>query len=362
MTEKNENTPEAEPANSDPRKRRKTLIILATLVMTGVLIGVWMWAQSQIYISTDNAFVEAPVHQVSARISGQVLQVQVKDNQTVKAGDLLVELDPVDYTTAVRKAQAQLDQARNQTSGEYAQIGESNAAVSQAEATLTQARLDLRRGEALLARDVVSLETVDRTRTNVRLAEARLRQAQETRLRAVSQAGMNGLGGNEARIAQRQAEYDEALTNLERTHIVAPADGYVTHKAVEIGNNVRSGQALLSIVQLDESWVVANLKETQLTHVRPGQPVSMTCDALPGEKLHGVVESIMAGTGAAFSLLPPENATGNYVKVVQRVPVKIRFVPESGAEQKVRVGMSVIPVIDTGRRLGDLLSDLNPFN
>lgn len=340
-------------------KRNRALIILATLIVCGLLISGWWLIKSRIYIATDNAFVEAPLHTVSARISGQVVKVLVSDNQRVKAGELLVELDAVDFETAVRKARALLDQARNQTSGEYAKVAEARASVQQAEVTLAQARLDLKRGEALLSKEVMPREQVERLQTNTRLAEARLRQAREGEHRAAVEAG-TGSGG-EARIAQRQAELDEAQTNLERTRLLAPADGYVTRKAVEVGNNVRPGQALLSVVQLSNPWVVANLKESQLTHVRPGQRVELGFDALPGEEYQGTVESIMAGTGAAFSLLPPENATGNYVKVVQRIPVKIRLNAGSAALQKVRVGMSADPVIDTGRSVGEVLGDLNPF-
>lgn len=341
------------------RKRSKALIVLALLAVTGLVAGGWWLVQNRIYIATDNAFVEAPLHTVSARVSGQVVKVLVNDNQHVQAGDLLVELDPRDYDLALRKAQALLEQARNQTSGEFIKVAEARAAVQQAEASLAQTQLDLKRGEVLHGREVIPREQLERLQTAVRLAAARLQQAEEGERRVAAEAGSGS--GAAARIAQRQAEVEEAQTNLERTRLLAPAAGYVTRKTVEVGNNVRPGQALLSVVQLADPWVVANLKESQMAHIRVGQKVRIGFDALPGEECEGEVESIMAGTGAAFSLLPPENATGNYVKVVQRIPVKIRLQAGNSILDRVRVGMSANPVIDTGRTPGAVLADLNPF-
>lgn len=349
------------PAPLAPRRRR-AVFVLGPILALATLGGFWIWYHHQVYISTDDAFVEAPVHMVSARIGGQVRQVHVADNQRVRAGDLLVELDPEEAEAALRKAQAQLALARNETSGDYAGVAGARAGLATAEAELTQARLDLERGRALFAREAIARERFDRFETAVRTAEGRRDQAAEVLRRAQAAAGLDGNGGHEARIALRSAELDQARLTLAHTQIFAPADGVVTRKAVETGNNVRPGQALLAVVAVAQPWVVANFKETQITHMRPGQPVSLKIDAFPDHLLSGRIESIMAGTGAAFSLLPPENATGNYVKVVQRVPVKIVLDGRDAAAETLRVGMSVVPTVDTGRSFGEVLAGLNPFH
>jgi membrane fusion protein (multidrug efflux system) len=167
--------------------------------------------------------------------------------------------------------------------------------------------------------------------------------------------------GNKARVLQRKAQLEEARLQLSYTRITAPRDGYITRKGIEPGANVQAGQPLLALVPLQDAWVTANYKESQLTHIRPGQRVEFTVDAYPGRRFTGRVDSIMAGTGAAFSLLPPENASGNYVKVVQRVPVKIVIDRNSDPEHLLRVGMSIVPTVLTGRSTADVLKDLNPF-
>jgi membrane fusion protein (multidrug efflux system) len=169
------------------------------------------------------------------------------------------------------------------------------------------------------------------------------------------------MGSREAKVAQRQAQLAEAQLHLAYTKVLAPADGYVTRKNVEPGNYLQPGQPVMAIVSLDDAWITANYKESQLTHVRPGQQVRIKVDAYPDKTFSGTVESIMAGTGAAFSLLPPENATGNYVKVVQRIPVRIALDHDSDPDQLLRVGMSVVPTIDTGQNQLAILKGLLPF-
>jgi len=330
------------------------------LVLLLVLGGLCMWYRSKALVETDDAFVESHVHVISPRVAGHVLRVLVKDNQRVGKGDLLVELDPAEYQAQVDRAAAVLALAENETSGDHAAVDQARAGVGQVRAVLEQAELDLQRGEALLAREVMPKEQVDRLRTAVRVASARLQESREALKRARAVIGQSARGG-EARIAQRRAELAAARLDLNYTRIIAPADGYVTRKNVELGNNVRAGQPLLALVELEQPWIVANFKEGQLAHVQSGQKVEFTVDAFPGRSFSGRVDSIMAGTGAAFSLLPPENATGNYVKVVQRIPVKIAIDRESDPQHLLRVGMSVVPTIHTGLRLGEALAGLNPF-
>ncbi len=342
-------------------KRKRAGIVLFLVIVIALFMGVHWIIRSKTLITTDNAFVEAHIHAVSPRVSGTVTAVPVEDNQFVKKGETLVELDPTDYEVRVRVAAADLDMARNETSGDYAQVEATRATVSHARARLDQAELDLKRGSALFAKEVIPREQLDRLETARRVAAAQLREAEEGVRKAQAELGLAGSGGKEARVAQREAKLREASLSLSYTRIVAPVDGYVTRKSVETGSTVQAGQPLMAVVALDDTWVTANYKESQLTHMKPGQKVTFTVDAYPSRTFTGRVESIMAGTGAAFSLLPPENATGNYVKVVQRVPVKIIVDPGSDPQHLLRVGMSVVPTVNTGRKLGEILRDFWPF-
>lgn len=355
-----EGTSEAKKTTGNGTRKRAGIILL--IILAGVtLLGARMWLQSKTHIKTDNAFIEAHIHSVSARVPGTVTKVTVRDNQLVKQGELLVELDQADYQAQVSYAAAQLAMAGNETSGEYAQVEGAKASVNQAKARLDQAELDLQRGNALFKKEVISKEQLDRLATARRVADSQLRETEEAQRRAQAVVGLSGKGGNEARLAQRRAQLEQASLNLSYTRLYAPADGFITRKSVEPGNNLQAGQPLLALVALEDPWVTANYKESQLTHVRPGQGVEFKVDAYPGLVFKGKVDSIMAGTGAAFSLLPPENATGNYVKVVQRIPVKIVIDQSSDPQHLLRVGMSVEPTILTRRSIGSILSDLNPF-
>lgn len=341
-------------ANNGPRTRRVKLVVAA--VVLGTLIsGVMIWYGRKAHVETDDAFVQSHVHLISPRIAGHVQQVLVEDNQRVRRGELLVQLDPADYQVRVERAAALLAQAENETSGLQAGVAQARAAVAQAQAHVDQAQLDLKRGEALHQRQVIPKEQLDRLHTAARVAAGALKESREALRRAEALIGQTAQG-EEARIAQRQAELKAARLDLSYTRIVAPVDGYITRKHVEIGNNVRDGQPLLAVVALDQPWIVANYKEGQLADMRPGQKVEFTVDAYPGKTFRGRVDSIMAGTGAAFSLLPPENATGNYVKVVQRVPVKIAIDADSDREHLLRIGMSVVPTVHTGLSLWQALT------
>jgi membrane fusion protein (multidrug efflux system) len=335
--------------------------VLLGLVLLGVLVSGWFWYKSKIEISTDDAFIQAHLHQISARVPGHVVNVPLEDNQRVMPGDILVMLDDADYRARVANASAQVEIARNETSGEYAVINAANAVLKQAEARRNQAVLDQTRGEALFAKEVIPREKLEQLQTARKVADGAVSEARENLARARSAVGSGKDGDLEASIARRVAELELARLNLSYTRILAPVAGYVTRKAVEVGVNVQAGQPLLTLVELDNPWVVANYKESQLTHVEPGQKVTFTVDSYPGVTFKGQVDSIMAGTGAAFSLLPPENASGNYVKVVQRIPVKIVIDQDSDPQHLLRVGMSVVPTIYTGRSFGDIIGRLNPF-
>jgi membrane fusion protein (multidrug efflux system) len=310
-------------------------------------------------VETDNAFIESHVYTISSRVPGNVLKVLVQDNQFVKKGDLLVELDEVDFQLRVRNANAQLNMAKNETSSTYAQADAARAALNSDRARLEQADLDLKRGKALYNKEVIAKEQLDRLVTARKIAASKLAETEGSVRRALALLGLTGTGSKDAMIVRKNAELEENKRNLSYTKIFAPVDGFITKKSVEPGNNIQAGQPLLALVELNGAWVTANYKEGQLTYVRPGQKVEFEVDTYPGITFTGKVDSVMAGTGSAFSLLPPENATGNYVKVVQRIPVKILVDSASDPKHLLRVGMSVVPTILTERKLGDILKD--PF-
>ena len=355
--------PEAPPETTgNGSRRRKGGIVLVLVICLALFFGVKWWLRSQTHITTDNAFIESHVHSVSSRVPGTVIRVYVTDNQYVKRGELLVDLDPSDYRLKADSAAAALEMARNETSGEYAQVESARAGVSLAKARLDQAGLDLKRGEALFLKDVIPRDQLDRLQTAHRVAQSQLKEAEEKERKERAIIGLTGSGGKEARVAQKSAQFNETKLNLSYTRIYAPVDGFITRKSVETGNIVQTGQPLMALVALDDAWVTANYKERQLTYVRPGQRVDFVVDAYPDRTFHGTVDSIMAGTGAAFSLLPPENSTGNYVKVIQRIPVKIHINQESDPQRLLRVGMSVVPTVFTDRSTIDIIKGLNPFN
>ena len=350
-----------EPATNVITKKNKALIILLLLAIIGVWFGLNWWIKSKTHIETDNAFVETRTLQISFKVPGTVKRVLVHDNQLVKKGELLLELDGIDYRVQVDKAEASVAMAANETGGERRQVGAAKAMVQLARVRLDQAILDLQRGEALFGREVIPKEQLDRIKTAKRVAESQLKEAEESLKRALAVAGISDGTGNKARIQEKQALLEESRLRLSYTRITAPCDGYITRKNVEPGTNIQAGQPLMALVPLQDAWIIANYKEGQLTHIKPGQKVEFTVDAYPGRTFTGRVDSIMAGTGAAFSLLPPENATGNYVKVVQRVPVKIVIDNSSDQEHMLRTGMSVVPTVLTERKTGEVLRELNPF-
>jgi membrane fusion protein (multidrug efflux system) len=314
--------------------------------------------------STDDAFVEGHVVSIAPRISGQVLAVHVLDNQFVHSNDLLVEIDPADYAMTVAQKQSAADaqessyklalaglelmRAKVTTAGAAAQ--ESKADTAAAAATATRAKADFERSQELRQQNTISQQEFDSAQAAAQQAEANLNAARQKAAADESRINEAGaqLNATEAGVSMALALFRQAQTgvqsaqlDLSYTKIVAPGDGRVTRKAVEAGDYVQTGQTLLSIVP-NEVWIVANFKESQLKHMKPGQPALVEIDAL-GKSFAARVDSIQAGSGARFSLLPPENATGNYVKVVQRVPVKIVFNEPLPVGRTIGPGLSVTP-------------------
>ena len=291
MTTQPNTTEEKKKAAPATGKTLAIRIAVGSFIFLAVVVGLYMWIHSWYYESTDDAFVEGHVVTIGTKLSNTVSQVLIDDNYAVKKGDLLVQIDPRDYQVQLDSAQASYDKAQS----------------------------DFNRDAALLGSSAISKADLDATRATFDEAKAAL---------------------------------DQAKLNMEYTRITAPFDGRITRKTVEPGDYVQTGQTLFSIVPND-IWITANFKETQLTYMVPGQPATIRIDAFPGKVFKGHVDSLQSGTGARFSLLPAENATGNYVKVVQRVPVKIRFDEPPEVQAAFAPGLSVVPEVKISVKPGD---------
>jgi membrane fusion protein (multidrug efflux system) len=313
----NEHKPESK------RGRRRIIIVGAIVLSIIIVAGAIYYWHSTFYVSTDDAYIQGHPVNVGARVSGNIVHIHVTDNQRVQEGDLLVEIDPCDYAISVAKAEAAMQAAQ-------ADEQQASADIEAAKADLARQQQDLHRYEELAKQDAVAKQDLDHTRAAARTAAATLK-ASEKRLAAVR-----------AQFVQARAAADQARLQLSYTKVSAAKAGRITNKRIEVGGFISVGQGLLAIVT-DDLYVTANFKETQLAHMRPGQPATIKVDAYPGIVLNGRVDSIQAGTGAAFSLFPPENATGNFVKIVQRVPVKIVFDQSPDPNHPLGLGMSVRP-------------------
>jgi membrane fusion protein (multidrug efflux system) len=408
--------------SAPPVKRRRRMwprfLLLGVLLIALAVGGYFLWQYLSSYESTDDAQIDGHINAISARISGHLSEVLVEDSQIVKAGDVLVRIDPRDYEVAVSKAEADLADAQaslqsartdlpivstttastlqnaqstrtdatagllaaeRQFEAAQARLQTTQAQVNEAQANYKKAADDAARYKQLVDKDEISRQTYDQAeqtaaaaqasvaaqnsavieaRHNVGAAEAAIQQAQAkipqadasiqsamTRPQQVSQS-QSRVKSAEAKVAELQAQLDQAKLNLSYTIIVAPVSGIVGKKTAEIGQNVSPGEQLMAVVPLDDVWITANFKETQLRKMKPGQKVRFSVDAYDHEYL-GHVTGIGGASGSRYSLLPPENATGNYVKVVQRIPVRIDLDPNENKDHRLRPGMSVDPKVYT---------------
>jgi membrane fusion protein (multidrug efflux system) len=304
------------------------IVVLIAIVMVGGHYGIRYLVRHILYETTNDAFVDGHIVSLSPKVSGQITRVLVDDNQQVKKGDLLVTIDPCDYQAKVNAYQAALQVAR-------AEAQKAKASISAAKAQARNASMDLKRYEDLKGTSSISKQDLDRAQAAAATTQAELQVA-------VKQAA-----AADAHIVQAQADLRQANLELSYTQIYCPRDGQVAKKHAEKGSFVAVGQPLMAIIPY-EVWVTANFRETQLKSIHPGRKTSISVDAFPNEKFSGQVNSIQAGTGSKFSLLPPENATGNYVKVVQRVPVKITFDEPMEHLKRLALGMSVEPDVYVG--------------
>jgi len=385
---------------SDPRFR---MFLIAGLIVLAI-VGFFVWRYLGSYESTDDAQIDGHVNSISARVSGHVIKLNVQDNQYVEAGTVLVEIDPTDYQVAVQRAQADYNDAKatadaaavdvpitsvsttSQLSSADADVVNAQAGIkaarqqfeaakanlAQAEANDVKAQNDLGRYKQLVDKEEISQQQYDQAvaaskasaagvlaaRAQADAAQSQVTQAESKLIQ--SQAGQRNAATGpkqlsviqaraqsaEAAALRKKADLDQAILNQQYTKIIAPVTGIVSDRTVEVGQNVQAGQELMKVIPLDEKdlWVTANFKETQLRDMKAGQKVTVCVDAT-GKCYKGHVDSVAGASGARFSLLPPENATGNYVKVVQRIPVKIVFEPGEIKEHELRPGMSVEPKV-----------------
>jgi membrane fusion protein (multidrug efflux system) len=361
----------AKTTDAKPSFWRRRPVILAGTIFIGLLFffGLGHLAESLTHESTDDAFLDGNIVSVAPKVSGQVSKVLVDHNQMVKQGDVLVEIDPRDYEMQLEQKKAALLSAKEnsrlleasfQLLGTQVETAQATAKQSEAEAVANQASADqaianLKRAEDLNQRKIISPQEYDAAKAAAASAVATLKAGQEktasdkskvAQAKAQLEAGHRAWDRAQAQTQQANVDVDQAQLNLSYTRITAPQAGRVTRKSVEAGDFVATGQKMMALV-LDEIWVTANFKETQLKKIRVNQPVRISIDSLGGKTYAGHVQSIQAGSGAAFSLLPPENAVGNFVKVVQRVPVRISFDSAVEREHVLGPGMSVVPSVHT---------------
>jgi membrane fusion protein, multidrug efflux system len=375
-------------------------VLIAAVVL--LVVGFFVYRYVTSYESTDDAEVDGHINSISTRISGHVVKLNILDNQYVQAGTVLVEIDPADYQVASDRAKADFESAQaaaagagvnvpitsvntsSQVSSSEADVASARAGIAaakqqfeaaraqrdQAEANNVKAQSDLVRYKQLVDKQEISEQQYDQAvaaakanaaaveaaHANADAAQSQVTQAQEKLLQAEanwrnSQTAPQQIQVMQSRAAsaaaeaqQKKADLDQAHLNLQYTKVVAPVSGVVSDRTVEVGQNVSPGQELLKLIPLNDVWITANFKETQLREMKVGQPVTVEVDA-NGKSYKGKVDSIAGASGARFSLLPPENATGNYVKVVQRIPVKIVLDPGENKDQSLRPGMSVTPKV-----------------
>ena len=347
-----------------PKKRFPVRAILAPLVLGAIIAaaGFWgygWWTRGRFVVSTDDAYVGAVVSTISSRVSGHVIAVAVVNNQSVKAGDRLATIDDGDYRLAVESAARRIEtqsasvaRIGSQIDQQAAVIEQARAQIMAADADALRADGDFDRAQALAAADFNSRAKLDQARADRDRTKAVVMSAHAGL--AAAEAGLGVLKAQKTELERGKDELETALARAKRdlafTNVTAPFDGVVGNKAVQFGQLVQPGVRLLALVALDSVYVDANFKETQLERLKPGMKAQIRADAFPGHVIEGQIESVSPATGAQFSLLPPENATGNFTKVVQRVPVRISLPESVRREDLLRPGLSVTVEIDTAQR------------
>jgi membrane fusion protein (multidrug efflux system) len=344
----------------DPKAKRKKVIVLSVIAAVFILAGL-AWLLLYIFVftqreTTDDAYVKGDMVTISSRVAGTVIEVGVEETERVHQGQVLIKLDPVDAQVSLMNAEGQLAQAVREAQARMQQANQADAAIPQRRAQYEQARDDYNRRHPLLERRAVSAEEVDNGKRQMQQAKAALDAAE--REAAAAHAQVDGTTvENYPAVIQARSQFRNAWVNSGRNAIVSPIEGYAARRQVQVGQRIQPGQDLLTVVPLADLWIDANFKETQLEHIRIGQPVKVTTDMYSDMEYHGKVVGLNAGTGSAFSLLPAENATGNWIKVVQRLPVRIAIDAEDLRKHPLRIGLSTDVNVDTHDRDGRVLSE-----
>jgi membrane fusion protein, multidrug efflux system len=342
------------PANG---KRRRILLLIASIF---IVIGA-LWAAYWVLVlekreKTDDAYVNGNRVVISAQVSGTVVAVLADDTQLVNAGQVLVKLDPIDAQTALSRAASALGQAVRQVRQQKATATQYDSEIDTRKLELTRAQIDLTKREPLVADHAIAGEEVRHAQESVQIARAALTQAERQSLSAHALVDGTPVESNPA-VLQAKDAYRDAWIAAQRNAVVAPVTGYVAERSVQLGQHIQAGEALMSVIPLHALWVDANFKEVQLRNLRIGQKAEVRSDLYGGSFVfHGHVEGMSAGTGAAFSLLPPQNASGNWIKVVQRVPVRILIDDNDLIKSPLRVGLSATVTVDTTSREGPVLA------
>ena len=361
----------ASPPGGNPKRKKALTALAGVVIVAGLGWAAYEFLVASHYESTDNAYVQGNVIQITPQIGGTVVALMADDTDFVKAGQMLVQLDPADAKVALDQAEAALAQAVRQARTQYAnngaltaQIALRNAEVGKANSDIARAADDLARRQSLTGSGAVSKEELGHAQTQLANAKSALAAAQAGVIAAREQLVSNQALTDGMAIDQNPgvlvaaAKVREAFLAASRAALTAPVDGYVAKRTVQLGQRVAAGTPLMSVIPLNQVWVDANFKEVQLRHIRIGQPVALVAD-LYGKKVdyHGTVAGLGVGTGAAFSLLPAQNATGNWIKVVQRVPVRIALDAKQLGEHPLRVGLSMEADIDISNQGGKALAD-----
>jgi membrane fusion protein (multidrug efflux system) len=345
---------EAAPAPSGKRRQ-----ILSTLVVLFAVLGAAWWLMSH-YVwglreHTDDAYVAGHQVGISSQVAGTVVEVTVDNTALVEAGQVLVRLDPVDAATALSRAEAQLAQSVRQVRQQREVAQQYDASIAQRRLELNRAQVDLKQRQPLLADQAIAGEELRHAQDSVKLAELALQHAQRQAAAAHALVDGGAVRDNPL-VLEALARYRDAYISAHRNAVVAPIRGYVAQRNVQLGQRIAAGQPLMSVIALDDLWIDANFKENQLRNLRLGQPVEIESDVYGGKgKYPGRVVGLAAGTGGAFSLLPAQNASGNWIKVVQRVPVKVSLDAKELAERPLRLGLSTTVYVDTHDRDGEVL-------
>ncbi|RAS24274.1 HlyD family efflux transporter periplasmic adaptor subunit [Paraburkholderia bryophila] len=330
----------AQPANNGKRKRMMTLLVIVILI-AAIAYGLYYFLVARFHEDTDDAYVNGNVVQITPQVTGTVVAVNADDTQTVKAGDPLVVLDPADARVALEQAEANLAQTVRQVRGLFADDNQYEAQVAQRQSDLSRAQDDLKRRLAVAQTGAVSLEEISHARDAVKSAQASVDAAQQ-QLASNRALTANTTIANHPNVQAAAAKVRDAYLNNARNNLPAPVTGYVAKRSVQVGQRVSPGTPLMAIVPLGGVWVDANFKEVQLKYMHIGQPVELTADVYGSSVVyHGKVVGFSAGTGSAFSLLPAQNATGNWIKVVQRLPVRIALDPQELEKHPLRIGLSM---------------------